>query len=136
MCGDERRLRQVLLNVLGNAVKFTERGGVTFKVGYHEVEPGVVRVRFQVEDTGVGIVPEKLEEIFQPFQQIRSKDDPIEGMGLGLSISRRLVALMGGTLHVKKYLRPGQCLLARNRPARPGWYGCLIIRTGAGRYWL
>ena len=104
--GDERRLRQVLLNLLGNAVKFTEKGGVTFKVGYHEATVEAARLRFQVEDTGVGIAPEKLEEIFRPFQQLRGKDAPIEGTGLGLAISRRLVALMNGTLHVKS--TPGQ----------------------------
>ena len=104
--GDERRLRQVLLNLLGNAVKFTEKGGVTFKVGYHEASPEAARLRFQVEDTGIGIAPEKLDEIFQPFHQIRGKDAPIEGTGLGLAISRRLVALMDGTLHVKS--TPGQ----------------------------
>ncbi|MCG8605098.1 ATP-binding protein, partial [bacterium] len=99
--GDERRLRQVLLNLLGNAVKFTENGGVTLKVGYHEETPEGLRLRFQVEDTGIGIAPEKLEEIFQPFQQIHRKDASNQGTGLGLSISRRLVALMGGRLHVK-----------------------------------
>ena len=105
--GDERRLRQVLLNLLGNAVKFTEKGGVTFKVGYHEASPGRTRLRFQVEDTGMGIAPEKLDEIFQPFQQIRSDDGPVEGTGMGLAISRRLVELMGGALHVKSTLGQG-----------------------------
>ncbi len=104
--GDERRLRQVLLNLLGNAFKFTEKGGVTFKVGYHEASPGRTRLRFQVEDTGMGIAPEKLDEIFQPFQQIRGDDGPVEGTGLGLAISRRLVEMMGGVLHVKS--TPGQ----------------------------
>ena len=99
--GDERRLRQVLLNLLGNAVKFTEEGDVSLKVGYREATSEGAWLCFQVEDTGIGIAPEKLEEIFQPFQQVRTKDGPAQGTGLGLSISRRLVALMGGTLQVK-----------------------------------
>ena len=99
--GDERRLRQILLNLLGNAVKFTEQGGVTFRIGSYEPAPGTPCLRFEVEDTGLGIAPEKLEEIFLPFQQVRQARQPIEGTGLGLTISRRLVQLMGGSLHVR-----------------------------------
>lgn len=62
---DERRLRQVLLNLLSNAVKFTERGSVTFKVGYHHR-----KIRFHVEDTGIGIPPDQTREIFRPFCQL------------------------------------------------------------------
>ena len=96
--GDEKRLRQVLLNLLGNAVKFTQEGGVAFKVGT-EGEGG--RLRFQVEDTGIGIPPDKLEEIFLPFQQVRDHGRHVEGTGLGLAITRRLVTLMNGDLHVE-----------------------------------
>jgi predicted ATPase/signal transduction histidine kinase/DNA-binding NarL/FixJ family response regulator/tRNA A-37 threonylcarbamoyl transferase component Bud32 len=94
--GDEKRLRQILLNLLGNAVKFTEMGGVVFKVGYHEG-----KLRFQVEDTGIGIEPSKLGEIFLPFHQVGDGRRMVEGTGLGLAISENLVRMMGGELKVK-----------------------------------
>ncbi|MEK7728643.1 MAG: ATP-binding protein, partial [candidate division KSB1 bacterium] len=105
--GDERQLRQVLLNLLANAVKFTESGGVSFKVGAIESNSGETRVRFQVEDTGIGIPPERLEEIFLPFQQVSELRHRVEGAGLGLAISRKLVELMGGELHVRSELGHG-----------------------------
>ncbi|BAY48004.1 ATP-binding protein [Scytonema sp. HK-05] len=99
---DEKRLRQVLINLLGNAVKFTEQGYITFKVGYHQE-----KFRFQVEDTGIGIAKEKLEEIFLPFQQVGEKIRETEGTGLGLTISRQLAELMGGDLKVESTLGKG-----------------------------
>ena len=99
---DEKRLRQVLINLLGNAVKFTEQGYITFKVGYHQE-----KFRFQVEDTGIGIAQEKLEEIFLPFQQVGEKIRETEGTGLGLTISRELAELMGGELKVESTLGKG-----------------------------
>ena len=104
--GDEKRLRQVLLNLLGNAAKFTETGGVTFRVKI--VDPGRAgqdqagegRIRFAVEDTGPGIAADELERIFQPFQQLTESGHKVEGTGLGLAISRDLVRLMGGELEV------------------------------------
>jgi signal transduction histidine kinase/FixJ family two-component response regulator len=99
---DDKRLRQVLINLLSNAVKFTEEGSITFKVGYQEG-----KLRFQVEDTGVGIAPEQLEEIFLPFQQVGEDRRKTEGTGLGLAISRQLVRLMGGELKVKSTLGQG-----------------------------
>ena len=99
--GDEKRLRQVLLNLLSNAVKFTEKGGVSLKVGA-DMPPNHQRhtLRFQVEDTGIGISKDKLEEIFLPFQQVGTRSQQIEGTGLGLAITKRLVSLMGSTLNV------------------------------------
>lgn len=99
---DDKRLRQVLINLLGNAVKFTQTGGVTFKVGDRNG-----KIRFQVEDTGVGMAPEQLEEIFQPFKQVGDHNRKIEGTGLGLAISRQLVDLMGGEIKVKSTLGKG-----------------------------
>lgn len=99
---DDKRLRQVLLNLLGNAVKFTETGSVSFKVGYHEE-----KFRFQVEDTGVGIAPEQLAEVFLPFQQVGDRPEETEGTGLGMAISRQLVQLMGSELQVKSTLGQG-----------------------------
>jgi signal transduction histidine kinase/ligand-binding sensor domain-containing protein/DNA-binding response OmpR family regulator len=109
---DETRLRQVLLNLLGNAVKFTERGHVTLTVeALDEVEieagePGVA-LRFQVEDTGVGIAPEQLERIFQPFEQAGETGKRVEGTGLGLAISQQIVQLMGGQLQVESEVGQG-----------------------------
>jgi signal transduction histidine kinase/CheY-like chemotaxis protein len=109
---DEKRLRQVLINLLGNAIKFTPRGQVSFKVGYAPgpsvSEGGNLRqIRFQIEDTGVGVAPEQLEAIFQPFQQGEISSLQIEGTGLGLAISRNLVRLMGGELRVRSKLNEG-----------------------------
>lgn len=99
---DEKRLRQILINLLSNAVKFTEKGSITFTVGAQEE-----KLRFQVEDTGVGIAPEQLEEIFLPFQQVGENSRKTEGTGLGLAISRQLVRMMGGELNVKSTLGEG-----------------------------
>ena len=98
--GDEKRLRQVLLNLLGNAVKFTEKGGVALKVGYDDAQDFPDLLRFQVEDTGRGIPHDQLEGIFQPFQQVKNQSQHIEGTGLGLAITKKLVTLMGGELGV------------------------------------
>ena len=99
---DERKLRQVLINLLGNAVKFTDEGSVALKVGYEEA-----KVRFQVEDTGIGIAPESLEEIFEEFKQVTDPNHSTEGTGLGLPISSKLVQLLGGQLQVKSVLGEG-----------------------------
>ena len=98
--GDEKRLRQVLLNLLSNAVKFTEKGSVTLKVGSDSRVGQNNRLRFEIEDTGVGIAEDKVEEIFLPFQQVGERSQQIEGTGLGLAITKKLVTLMGGTLQV------------------------------------
>ena len=93
---DEKRLRQILINLLANAVKYTDEGGVVLKVGYLEE-----RMCFQVEDTGVGIPEEKLRDIFLPFYQVHDAKRSIDGSGLGLAITHQLVELMGGDLDVK-----------------------------------
>jgi len=106
---DETRLRQVLLNLLGNAIKFTNHGEVKFKIGYtssnqwdSNVDPQSRqdRIRFQIEDTGVGISSDKHAEIFLPFHQVGNRHGKAAGTGLGLAISRKLVHMMGGELHV------------------------------------
>jgi two-component system, sensor histidine kinase and response regulator len=104
--GDERAIRQVLLNLLANAVKFTPRGSVTFDVSSTETSPGHCRLRFVVEDSGAGIAPEDLQRIFEPF--VRATDDRrIEGTGLGLPITKRLVTAMGGTIDVESHIGVG-----------------------------
>ncbi len=94
--GDEIRTRQILINILGNAVKFTEKGSVIFSAAYRNG-----RICFEVQDTGPGISPDESEKIFDPFHQTGSYLKKNEGTGLGLSISRRLTELMGGTLSVQ-----------------------------------
>ncbi|OQW93216.1 MAG: hypothetical protein BWK79_12310, partial [Beggiatoa sp. IS2] len=99
---DEKRLRQILINLLGNAVKFTQKGGVTLKIGYHDE-----KMRFQVEDTGPGIAPQDIEKIFQPFQQVGDTQYKAEGTGLGLSITKRLIEMMESELHVESTVGQG-----------------------------
>jgi len=99
---DDKRLRQVLINLLGNAVKFTPQGSVTLKIGYHQNQ-----LRFQVEDSGVGIAPDDLAKIFEPFQQVGDHHYKAEGTGLGLPITKKLVEQMGGELQVKSIVGQG-----------------------------
>ena len=99
--GDEKKIRQILTNLLGNAIKFTDEGGVILKTGYHGN-----KIRFQVEDTGIGIPEESLEEIFRSFHQVAERNRS-EGAGLGLAISYKLARLMKGSLGVKSALNDG-----------------------------
>jgi PAS domain S-box-containing protein len=100
--GDERKLRQILFNLIGNAIKFTDAGEVEFTV-----DRDGERLRFSVADTGRGIRPEDLEQLFQPFRRVGDPDQTTEGAGLGLAISRRLVELLGGALHVESAFGQG-----------------------------
>ncbi|MBF0227504.1 MAG: response regulator [Desulfobacterales bacterium] len=93
--GDQKRLTQVLLNLLGNAVKFVKQGKIIFNVSRNGHF-----IRFSVEDTGYGIPKDRLNDIFLPFVQIPNHQGEIKGTGLGLSISSKLVELMGGKLNV------------------------------------
>jgi two-component system sensor histidine kinase RpfC len=106
--GDAHYLRQVLLNLLANAVKFTERGEVTLRATVVESSSAEARVRFEIKDTGIGIEPEKQALIFEPFTQA---DDSITrvygGTGLGTTIARQLVLLMGGEIGVSSTLGVG-----------------------------
>ncbi|MEH1785863.1 ATP-binding protein [Nostoc sp.] len=104
---DEKRLRQVLINLLGNAIKFTDEGGVTFRVKTHKLETGIYKIRFEVQDTGVGISSSGLKKIFQPFEQVGDVKKQGEGTGLGLAISQQIVSLMGSTLNVESHLGQG-----------------------------
>ena len=125
LVGDTSRLRQVLLNLVGNAIKFTERGEVVVRVEV-ATDPGSedqVGLRFVVSDTGIGISPEKQERIFGAFEQEdTSTTRRYGGTGLGLTIAARLVALMGGTITVDS--RPGRgstfCFTARFGRQPPG----------------
>lgn len=107
---DEKRLSQILLNLLGNAVKFTHTGGVTLKVRSvrdADVQPGHVLLRFEVQDTGVGIAADQVERLFEPFEQAGSAEQRVAGTGLGLAISRQLVRMMGGEIRLETRLDEG-----------------------------
>jgi signal transduction histidine kinase/DNA-binding NarL/FixJ family response regulator len=97
---DEKRLRQVLLNLLNNAVKFTQQGKVDMRVTMLNADQGNARLRFEVEDTGIGIAAEHLERIFRPFEQAAEVQRRFGGTGLGLAISRQLVMLMGSDIRI------------------------------------
>jgi signal transduction histidine kinase/FixJ family two-component response regulator len=102
---DEKRLRQVLINLLGNAIKFTDKGSVTFKV---EMLLGdITNLRFQIQDTGIGMSPQQLEKIFLPFEQVGDSKRQTEGTGLGLAISQRFVELMASQIQVESELGVG-----------------------------
>ncbi|MCP4996090.1 MAG: PAS domain S-box protein, partial [Gammaproteobacteria bacterium] len=109
---DETRLRQVLFNLLGNAIKFTNEGQVTLKVSLLGIDPGQnggprqVSLRFEIQDTGLGMKPEQLQTIFKPYEQVGQGIRKSEGTGLGLAITQQLVKLMGGDLQADS--RPGQ----------------------------
>ncbi|MDP2738521.1 MAG: PAS-domain containing protein [Pseudorhodobacter sp.] len=108
--GDAGRLRQVLTNLMGNAVKFTSAGHVLVRVVGVEAEPGNQQLHVTVEDTGIGIAPEYLDHIFGEFNQVESEANrKFEGTGLGLAISRRLIEHMGGAVWVDSEPGRGSC---------------------------
>lgn len=118
--GDPTRLRQILLNLAGNAVKFTPRGSVSVDVTGHAGADGLVHCQFVVRDTGIGIAPEQLPLLFTPFSQAdRSTARQYGGSGLGLAISRRLAEAMGGRIVV--HSSPGQgSVFTLELPLAPG----------------
>ncbi len=102
--GDEKWLKQVLLNMLGNAVKFTSQGQIGLYVTKAGESP--LCLRFEVRDTGIGIAPDKLDALFRPFERVHDCQLQIEGTGLGLSISQHILRLMGSVMQVES--TPGQ----------------------------
>jgi len=104
---DPTRLRQILMNLVGNALKFTAKGEVILAL---EPDAATGGLRVAVRDTGIGIPPERLSQLFQPFTQADSSTTRrFGGTGLGLAISRRLVERMGGTLDVESVEGQGSC---------------------------
>ena len=113
LSSDQRRVEQILLNLLNNAIKFTDRGGVTLSLELRDADPAGVgvpqpSVLLRVSDTGIGIKPEDLSKLFQPFRQLDSGlQRQHEGTGLGLAICRRLTVLLGGTILAESELGQG-----------------------------
>jgi signal transduction histidine kinase len=100
--GDPMRLRQALINYVGNAIKFTDRGEINLRARLEQDQDDVLQVRFEVQDTGIGIAPQKLGRLFEAFEQIDdSTTRKYGGTGLGLTITRRLAKLMGGAVGVE-----------------------------------
>lgn len=103
---DEGKLRQVLINLLSNAVKFTQKGGVTLRARAQMRGRGYT-LYFEIEDTGRGVAPEEIDTLFQPFVQTTSGMEAREGTGLGLTISRQFVRLMGGNIQIASTVDQG-----------------------------
>ncbi len=104
---DEKRLRQVLINLMGNAIKFTDEGGVTLRVNCLSHQDANCTIDFRIEDTGVGMSSEQLQQIFKPFEQVGDAGKRPDGTGLGLTISQRIAALMGSKIQVESSLGEG-----------------------------
>ena len=116
ICTDEVKLRQVLINLLNNAIKFTSEGGVSVQVkgGRRKVHknspdqlPGRYSLHFEVQDTGAGIAAEEIHQLFEAFVQTKTGKDSQEVTGLGLAISRQFVQLMGGEITVSSEIGKG-----------------------------
>ena len=101
LLGDPVRLRQVLLNLVGNGIKFTEQGEVIVRIQPQSRSRGRIKLRFEITDTGIGLTPEQAKKLFQPFMQAdTSSSRKFGGTGLGLAISRKIIELMGGRIGV------------------------------------
>ncbi len=106
--GDPVRLRQVLMNLISNAIKFTDKGDVWVKLSAVDLAEGKVLAKFEVHDTGAGIAPEDAKKLFTAFAQVHHVGDTVHpGTGLGLAISRQLVELMGGTIGAESQISQG-----------------------------
>jgi two-component system, sensor histidine kinase and response regulator len=108
LVGDSSRLRQILVNLVGNAIKFTEHGEILVEISLLRNDPDEVMLNFSIEDTGIGIAPEQCSRVFEAFHQVDgSMTRSRGGSGLGLSITRQLVELMGGEISVASELGQG-----------------------------
>ena len=106
--GDEVRIEQIIVNILNNAVKYTERGKVSFNVDYEAFDDGNILLKVSIKDTGIGIKPEDLEKLFSPYERIEEqRNKKIEGTGLGMSITKNLLEKMGSRLEVSSVYGEG-----------------------------
>ena len=112
LCGDEVRIKQILINLLNNAVKYTSEGSITLSVRCERLTLNRVRVWYTVHDTGQGVKKENIPYIFNAFKRVNEeKNRHIEGTGLGLSIVHQLVELMGGEISVDSVYTKGSTFL-------------------------
>ncbi|MGE5384305.1 MAG: PAS domain S-box protein [Betaproteobacteria bacterium] len=131
--GDATRVRQGLLNYLSNAVKFTHQGGIILRVRPIERKDGEALIRFEVEDTGIGIPPEQQSELFEAFEQADSSTTrKFGGTGLGLSITRNLARLMGGEAGLSSSFGVGSLFWFTARLGDPGTAAAAVERPAAG----
>ncbi|WP_420124953.1 PAS domain S-box protein [Longimicrobium sp.] len=131
---DRQRLVQVLLNLLSNAVKYNRPGGEV-RLGWEMIsagEGGDPRVRLRVQDTGVGIRPEKLDELFVPFARLGAEFSDVEGTGLGLALSRRLVEAMGGGMVLERSGEEGSSFAVELRLSRDPMEGLALRGSSSG----
>jgi two-component system sensor histidine kinase/response regulator len=148
---DPLKLRQILMNLIGNAIKFTPEGGISVRVRATEVASGDLktgnatpqRLHFEVEDTGLGIAPEEFDSLFEPFVQTSTGRQSQEGTGLGLPISRKFIELMGGQLTVKSDVGRGSIfafnilvdvVAASELPSSPPRYTVMRLAPGQLSY--
>lgn len=110
--GDENRIKQIILNLISNGIKYTPKGSVSVSVGYEDEPDETITLTISVTDTGLGIPEEKIEHIFSDYDQI-GEAKAVDGIGLGLCISKQLVELMGGTIDVKSKYGEGSTFLVR-----------------------
>ncbi len=122
--GDEVRVKQIITNILTNAVKYTEKGSVTFRIGYERIEnePESVLLNVSVQDTGIGIKPEDIEKLFSEFEPIEEKRNRnIEGTGLGMNITQSLLDMMGSRLEVESVYGAGSTFSFRLKQKVVKW---------------
>ncbi|RFP57819.1 MAG: response regulator [Limnothrix sp. CACIAM 69d] len=130
---DEKRLRQVLINLIGNAIKFTDHGSVTFMINRvvsgssHQSQLDLITqdhccLEFKIIDTGIGIAPKDIQKLFRSFEQVGESGRKTAGTGLGLAISQKIVSLMGGMIQIKSQLGAGsQFFFQLNVPLATDW---------------
>jgi signal transduction histidine kinase len=109
--GDSTRLQQILVNLLNNAIKFTEKGSVTMRAQFESIMPGTGTLRISVSDTGRGMPEELIPTVFEPFNQRQQEVDTASGNGLGLAISQKLADLMGGVISVESVVNKGSTFM-------------------------
>ncbi len=104
---DENKLRQILINILGNSIKFTQEGGIALRIKVEEKPQQVMHLIMEIEDTGVGIADDELHRVFQSFEQTTSGQKSKTGTGLGMAISREHARMMGGDITVNSVVGKG-----------------------------